>query len=381
MHAEKAATTIQELQQKLQHSHTELAQVEQQLVDERQHQREKVAILEQAKTTLHEQFKALAQDVLQQSNKQFQQQQQNTLQQTLNPFRERLHEFEKKVSDLHTTEGKERASLQQHIKLLAEQHAHMSQETQALTQALTGQAKTRGDWGEMILERILEQAGLRKNQEYRVQTSHTAENGQRLQPDVIIDLPEDKHLIIDSKVNLIAWMALNEAESEQDILNARQRLNQALREHIRDLSGKNYQNLYQLQSLDFVLLFIPIEGAFSEIISHDMQLYNDALTANIVLVSPTTLLATMRTIAAIWRYDRQERNAFAIAELAGKMYDQLVHYSDSLFEVGKRIDQAQSAYDIAVKRLSEGRGNLIGRAEKVFKMGAQASKRLRKTIT
>ena len=232
-----------------------------------------------------------------------------------------------------------------------------------------------------MLEQLLQHAGLRREQEYRVQVTGTNDDGARLQPDVVVDLPDDKHLIIDSKLSLVAWMACSEADDDESRQTAKKALSLAVREHVKQLSAKKYEQLFDLVSVDFVLMFIPIEGAFAEVVSSDLTLYQDALDKNIVLVSPTTLLATMRTIAAIWRYDRQERHAFKIAEAAGKMYDQFVMYTESLNKVGERLDQAQDAFQQARNRLTDGRGNLVRRAQIVRELGAKAAKRLDQSVT
>lgn len=358
----------------------DLAQARQQLESERHAAEEKLALLGDAKKALADQFKALAAESLEANSKTFGEANKERLESLLKPFSERIERFQSQVKEAYETEGKERAGLKQELKQLAELNLQMSEDAKSLSQALKGQAKTRGDWGEIILERLLQAAGLREGHEYRTQASYRDEDGSRLQPDVVVDLPDDKHIVIDAKLNLIAWLQVSDATEPVEIEVARKGLSTAIRTHMRQLGGKNYQQLYGIDTVDFVLMFIPIEAAFSEALTHDHTLYQDALNQNIVLVSPTTLLATMRTIAAIWRYDRQEQNAFKIADLAGKMYDQLTRYVESFEKVGERLRQAQGSYDEAHRRLVSGRGDLIGRAEKVRAMGAKAAKRLGKDL-
>jgi DNA recombination protein RmuC len=271
--------------------------------------------------------------------------------------------------------------LQEQLKNLMSTNARLGDEAAQLARALTGQAKTRGDWGEQILEQLLQHAGLRRGHEYRTQVTGTTAEGDRLQPDIVVDLPDKKHVIIDSKLSLIPWIAVSEAPHDEARHSALKALHVAVREHLKQLSLKNYEHLFDLVSVDFVLMFIPIEGAFAEVVGTDPTIYQEALDKNVVIVSPTTLLATLRTIAAIWRYDRQEQHAFKIAEAAGKMYDQFVLYTEVLNKVGERLDQAQDAFEQARSRLSDGRGNLIRRAQIVKELGAKAAKRFDQSVT
>ena len=359
----------------------QIARLEQQLVDAKASHHEQLQMLEQAKAALTNQFKAIAAEALKSNADTVSKQQQDRLGDVLAPLKERLQHFERQVKDAYDKENRERISLQEQLKNLMAANSRLGEEAAQLARALTSQAKTRGDWGEQMLEQLLQHAGLRRDLEYRVQVTGTSEDGSRLQPDVVIDLPDEKHLVIDSKLSLVSWMELVEAEEESARTGARKALALAVREHVKQLSAKKYESLFQLASVDFVLMFIPIEGAFAEVITYDRALYQEAMDSNIVLVSPTTLLATMRTIAAIWRYDRQERHAFQIAAAAGKMYDQLVAYTDSLDKVGDRIRQAQEAFDQAQTRLVSGRGNVIRRAEIVKELGAKAAKKIGKELS
>jgi DNA recombination protein RmuC len=256
----------------------------------------------------------------------------------------------------------------------------ITQEAKNLTTALKGQSKTQGNWGEFILESILEKSGLVKGREYVVQESITAESGKRFQPDVIINLPENKSIIIDSKVSLVGYEKfVSEDDENQKQLGLREHIN-SIRTHIKSLSSKNYQNLYQLESLDFVLMFMPIEPAFAIAVQSDPLIFTDAFEQNIVIVSPSTLLATLRTISSIWRQENQNKNALEIARQSGEMLDKFAAFVDDLISVGKGLVSAKDNYDKAMNKLTEGRGNLIGRSEKIKKLGAKASKTLPPSI-
>lgn len=260
--------------------------------------------------------------------------------------------------------------------MLKDMNQQITQEAKNLTTALKGQNKAQGNWGEFILESILEKSGLVKGREYVVQESLTTESGKRFQPDVIIKLPENKSIIIDSKVSLVGYEKfVSEEEDNLKQLGLRDHIN-SIRAHIKNLSGKNYQNLYQLESLDFVLMFMPIEPAFAVAVQSDPAVFTDAFEQNIVIVSPSTLLATLRTISSIWRQENQNRNALEIARQSGEMLDKFMAFVDDLISVGKGLISAKDNYDKAMNKLVDGRGNLISRSEKIKKLGAKASKTL-----
>ena len=256
----------------------------------------------------------------------------------------------------------------------------ITQEAKNLTTALKGQSKTQGNWGEFILESILEKSGLVKGREYVVQESITAESGKRFQPDVIIKLPENRSIVIDSKVSLNAYEKYISNEDEhQKQLALREHIN-SIRSHTKNLNSKNYQNLYQLESLDFVLMFMPIEPAFALAVQNDPSIFNDAFEMNIVIVSPSTLLATLRTVESIWRQEKQNKNAMEIARQGGALYDKFVGFLEDLKSIGDRLDQAKGSYDNAWKKIKEGSGNLVSRAEKIKQLGAKVSKTLPSSI-
>ncbi len=294
----------------------------------------------------------------------------------LNPLKENIKAFEDKVEKVYKAESEERHTLKGAISQLLLQSKNIQEEANNLSRALKGDNKKQGNWGEVILERVLERSGLVKDQEYRTQAAYTGPDGLRLQPDVVLDLPDDKHLVIDAKVSLLAFeklvSATNEAEKElylkQHILS--------LKGHIQGLSAKNYQSLYQINSPDFVLLFLPIESSFALTVQNDAELFNYAWDRKVVLVSPSTLLATLRTIASVWKQERQNRNVLEIARLSGSMYDKFVGFLSDMESIGRNIRQSQDAYDKALNKLSTGAGNLTTTADKIKKLGAKTNKKI-----
>ena len=336
-------------------------------------QKEEVEQLQQKFTT---EFKNLANEILEDKSKRFTEQNKVNINEILNPLSEKIKNFEKKVEDVYLNDTKERAGLSEQIKMLHELNQQMSKDANNLTKALKGETKTQGNWGEFILERVLEKSGLVKGQEYVMQESITDEEGKRLQPDVVIYLPESKCIIIDSKVSLVGYEKYCSADDETIRIGALKEHILSIKKHIINLSSKNYQNLYQIKSLDFVLLFMPIEPAFGLAVQNDMGLFNDAFERNIVIVSPSTLLATLRTIASIWHQENQNRNALEIARQSGALYDKFQSMVTDLLEVGKKLHSIQDNYEDVMKKLSTGKGNLITSVEKIKKLGAKATKSL-----
>ena len=321
-------------------------------------------------------FENLANKIFEEKGKRFTEQNKEKLSEILNPLREQINKFEQKVEDTNRESIKGHASLREQLQMLKEMNQKITLEATNLTNALKGQSKTQGNWGEFILESILEKSGLVKGREYIVQESITAETGKRFQPDVIIKLPENKSIVIDSKVSLVGYEKFVSSEVEHEKqLGLREHIN-SIRAHIKNLSGKNYQNLYQLESLDFVLMFMPIEPAFAYAVQSDASLFSDAFEQNIVIVSPSTLLATLRTISSIWRQEKQNRNAMEIARQSGALYDKFVAFYNDLIDVGKKLDSAKDTYESAMKKIHDGRGNLIVSVEKIKQLGAKTSKSL-----
>jgi len=321
-------------------------------------------------------FQNVANKLLDEKSQKFVETNRANLDVLLNPLKENIKAFEEKVDKVYNMEAAERNTLKGVITQLMDLNKLISSEAQNLTKALKGDNKKQGNWGEVILERVLERSGLVKDQEYRMQTSFQAADGSRLQPDVIIDLPDDKHLVIDSKVSLIAYERLVNCETEDERKLFSKAHVESIRSHVSGLSAKNYHDLYQINSPDFVLLFIPIESSFSFAVQIDAELFSDAWDKRVVIVSPSTLLATLRTIASIWKQERQNRNVLEIARLSGAMYDKFVGFVADMESIGKNIKQSQSAYDNAINKLTEGNGNLTKTAEKIKGLGAKANKQL-----
>lgn len=336
----------------------------------------RIESLNEAKEALTSQFKNLANEILEDKSKRFTEQNVANLDALLKPLQTKLSEFKEQVNTSYGNEARERFALKSEIERLANLNLRMSDETRSLTQALKGDSKVQGNWGELVLESILESSGLRKGEEYLVQDSHTQTDGSRLQPDVVVKLPEGRSLVVDSKVSITAYSRHAEATdptvSEQELAAHIQ----SLRQHIQGLSSKNYSSLYGIGSVDFVLMFVPIEPAFLLALKTAPNLYQDALAKNIVLVCPSTLMATLRTVAHLWRQDSQNRNALEIAKQCGTLYDKFVGFVDDLEKLGQRLDQAQTSYHDAFNKLKSGKGNLIRTAEKVRELGVKPSKNL-----
>lgn len=336
----------------------------------------RIESLNEAKEALTSQFKNLANEILEDKSKRFTEQNVANLDALLKPLQTKLTEFKEQVNTSYGNEARERFALKSEIERLANLNLRMSDETRSLTQALKGDSKVQGNWGELVLESILESSGLRKGEEYLVQDSHTQSDGSRLQPDVVVKLPEGRSLVVDSKVSITAYsrhaQATDPTTSEQELAAHIQ----SLRQHIQGLSSKNYSSLYGIGSVDFVLMFVPIEPAFLLALKTAPNLYQEALAKNIVLVCPSTLMATLRTVAHLWRQDHQNRNALEIAKQCGTLYDKFVGFVDDLEKLGQRLDQAQTSYHDAFNKLKSGKGNLIRSAEKVRELGVKPSKNL-----
>jgi DNA recombination protein RmuC len=294
----------------------------------------------------------------------------------LKPLGERIRDFEKKIEEVYDKESQQRFSLKEEVVRLADLNKQMSLEAQNLTQALKGQAKTQGGWGEMILATLLEQSGLVKGRQFDVQKSFTDETGSRLQPDVVLRLPDDKTVVIDAKVSLTAYERYANCQQEEMQIGELKNHLTSVRKHIDELAAKNYQNIYQINSLDFVLLFMPVEPAYMLAMHHDGGLWNYAFRKGVLLAGPSNLIAILKMTAALWQKEYQNRNVIEIAAESGKLYDKFVAFVADLDAVGDKLKAAQNCYDKAYNKLSTGRGNLINRAEKVKKLGAQTTRQL-----
>nr|MBO2509059.1 DNA recombination protein RmuC [Gammaproteobacteria bacterium] len=345
------------------------------LREQRDSHQQRLADLQGARDELRAQFAELAGKIFDEREQRFAETSQQRLGQLLDPLRERIQAFEKRVEESYQQEARERFSLARELERLQLLNQRLSDEATNLTRALQGQ-KIQGNWGELVLERVLEHAGLEKGREYQTQVSLRSSEGERFQPDVLIRLPGDKQVVVDAKVSLTAYQQLIAAGDEQQRQSALKQHVQSLRNHLKGLSVKDYQRLEGLHSLDFVLLFVPIEAAFAAALQADPELFREAFERNVVIVSPTTLLATLRVIDSLWRQERQSQNAREIAERAGALYDKFVAFVADLDEMGSRLQQLDKAYAAARNKLVEGRGNLVGRVENLKLLGARASKSL-----
>ncbi len=340
-------------------------------------QKEEVEKLQEKFT---KEFENLANKILDEKSSKFTEQNKENMKNILSPLQDKIQLFEKKVEDTHKESIDYHAALRQQILGLREMNLQMSKETINLTKALKGDSKMQGNWGELVLERVLEKSGLEKDREYYVQQSHTNEEGNRVFPDVVINLPDGKKMIVDSKVSLTAYEKyINEEDDSLKNGFLKEHVN-SIKRHVEQLGDKNYHDLYQIESPDFVLLFIPMEPAFALALNEDTSLYNKAFEKNIVIVTPSTLLATLRTIDSMWANQKQQENAFEIARQAGALYDKFQGFVEDLIKIGKKIDESKSEYGLAMNKLVEGKGNLITSVEKLKKMGAKAKKSLPESV-
>ena len=328
----------------------------------------------QAKFTLE--FQNIANKLLKENSSEFALYNQKRLDEILTPLKENIKAFEKKVEDKYDNELKERTSLIEQIKSLSDLNQQMRTDAQNLTKALKGDSKAQGNWGEFILEKILESSGLRKGEQYETQFTTSNDEGGRMYPDVLIKLPDDKHIVIDSKVSIVAYTNFMEAKSEEEQLVCVKAHVVSVQNHIKGLSEKNYAHAKGINSPDFVLMFLPSEPSFSFTLQSDPTIYNYAWDRKIVLVSPTTLLATLRTITSVWKQENQTKNAIEIAKQSGALYDKFVGFLEDLDKIDRGLVTAKTAYDGAVNKLKTGTGNLVGRVEKLKVLGAKTTKNL-----
>ncbi|MBF04525.1 MAG: DNA recombination protein RmuC [Flavobacterium sp.] len=347
------------------------------LLERNKEQKQEVNELQEKFT---KEFENLANKILEEKTTKFTEQNKENLKIILNPLQEKIQLFEKKVEDTHKESIDYHAALRQQILGLREMNDKMSKETVNLTKALKGDSKMQGNWGELVLERVLEKSGLEKGREYEVQQSFTSQEGGRIMPDVIINLPDGKKMVIDSKVSLTAYERyVNEEDETAKNIILKEHVT-SVKRHVDQLSDKNYQDIYQMESPDFVLLFIPIEPAFALALNEDSTLYNKAFEKNIVIVTPATLLATLRTIDSMWTNQKQQENAIEIARQAGALYDKFEGFVSDLIKIGKKMDEAKSEYGNAMNKLVDGKGNLVVSVEKLKKMGAKAKKALPESV-
>lgn len=341
--------------------------------------REQKVEVEKLQEKFAKEFENLANKILDEKSTKFTKQNKESLEIILNPLQEKIKSFEKRVEDTHKESIDRHAMLRQQIIGLKELNEQMSKETTNLTKALKGDSKLQGNWGELVLERVLEKSGLEKDREYFVQNSFTTEDGRRLLPDVVLHLPDNKKMIVDSKVSLIAYERFVNEEDEDERAKFLKAHVASLKKHVEQLSAKNYQNLYQIESPDFVLLFVPIEPAFAVALNQENSLYSWAFEKNIVIVTPSTLLATLRTVDSMWTNEKQQQNAIEIATQAGRLYDQFVNLTEDLLKVGNQLNTVKGSYDSTMVKLT-GKGNLITRVERLKKLGSKASKHINEKL-
>ncbi|WP_427901646.1 DNA recombination protein RmuC [Marinobacter caseinilyticus] len=371
---------IDGLSQQLHDARMALRENEVTLDEERRATNEKLALLERNRDALKQEFENLANKIFDQKSERFTVQTRTSLDSLLTPFKDQLQDFRKRVDHVYNSETQDRQALRSEIKSLQELNKQITEEAANLTRALKGDKKVQGNWGELILERVLERSGLRKGIEYDTQGSYRGGEGQLLRPDVIVQLPDSRNLVVDSKVSLVAYQAwINEDDDTQksDALKAHV---EAVRNHIKTLSEKDYSQLHGIHSPDFVFLFMPIEPAFVAAFQHDDRLFVEAFERKIIVVTPTTLLATLRTIENIWRYERQSQNARLIADRASAVYDKLRVFVETMEKMGTQLHTVQGTYDNAMNTLMRGRGNLISQANRFVELGVRVKKELPKAV-
>ncbi len=380
---ENSVQSLDSLRMQLERSQQEVHQLEkealtleQQFAAAQEIWQQKERYLEQQKQQNEVQFKQLAQDIVRQQGAHLATENERQLNALLSPLGQQIQQFQQRVEKSYDAEARERFSLVREIKNLQQLNQRISDDAMSLTEALKGQNKVQGGWGEVILERILERSGLEKGREYEVQVSLNTEEGKRYQPDVIVHLPDNKQIVIDSKMVLVSYLAYVEAETEQDKQQALRQHLEAIRRHMKELSAKNYHDLKGIESLDFVIMFVPIEAAYGLALQAENGLFAEAFEHNIIITGPSNLLATLRTVQNIWRNEKQSQNAIEIARQAGAMYDKFAGFVEDMDDIGGRIDALTRSHEQAMKKLAMGRGNLMSRAERLRLMGAKTNKQL-----
>lgn len=353
---------------------SQISRLRTQLEQEKVHSKEKLALLDQAKEQLRLQFSELAAGILEEKSSHFSRESQEKMESLLAPFHEQLSSFRKQVDTIHHTETRDRSALQREITTLRDVNQQMSREALNLTRALKGDKRIQGSWGELVLERVLEQSALRKGVEYETQMSFRDEANRIQRPDVIVHLPEERDVVIDSKVSLSAWEAYVNCEEEEQQKKYLRSHVKAIRDHVKLLGAKDYTAIPEIRSLDFVLMFMPVEAAFIAAFQTDDSLFQDAVSSKVILVSPTTLLTSLRTIESIWSYEKQSQNAREIARQAAALYDKFCAFTEDMERMGKQLSALQNSYDSSLLRLSQGRGNLISKVENFPQMGVKVKK-------
>ena len=369
------------LSSELSESKSTIRELETRMQEERKAATEKLALLEDAKEKLGNEFKLLANQIFEERGKTFSEQNRNSIDEVLKPMREQLSEFRKRVDDVHLTDSKDRASLKEHLAQLEKLNRQMSEDAVGLTQALKGESKAQGNWGEMILERILETSGLREGKEFAREQSFTNDEGKRLRPDVVIYMPGDKQVIIDSKVSLTDYERVVSASDDTARKTALTAHLRSLKTHIQGLSSKRYDHLPNVNAPDYVLMFVPIEGAYLMAIEEDPTVFESAFEQRVAVVTPSTLYATLKLIEQLWRYERQSENVVKLIDRAGKLHDKMATFVESFEEIGQRLDQAQKAYDTSLNRIKTGPGNVISQITTLGNLAGKTKKELPKHLT
>ena len=355
---------------------SELRAAETRLEEQRIHHKQLNEELLLSRKQLEKDFESLSSRLFEDSRKKFDDQSKRTLDTSLGPLKNEIESFRKRVDDIHVADVADRNKLKGQMEQLQKQAQQIGQDAVQLASALKGDSKSRGNWGELVLERLLEDSGLVKGREYDAQVTLVDQQGQRRIPDVILYLPDKKSIVIDSKVSLVAYERYCSTDDEKLRDTALKEHLQSLRTHFADLSRKSYENLTGIHSLDFVLMFVPVEPAYILALQKEPGLFQQAYDRGVVMVSPTTLMVTLKTVANIWRYEKQNRYAQQIADSAGGLYDQFALVVESLDELGKKIDSTQKAYELTRGRLSEGKGNLVRRVDSLKKLGAKSKKQM-----
>ncbi len=377
----QALSEVESLRQQLmeaektrQHLLTQNIELNTRLEEQRRHHEDRVTELENARRHLKAEFEALAARILDEKARQFGEQSQHRLDQILAPVRQQLQDFRHRIDAIHSEEQKQHGSLLQELRRLQEANHRLNQEADKLARALRNDSKSQGTWGEVVLETVLERSGLRKGREFQVQGTFKDGEGKSLRPDVIVHLPDGRDVVIDAKVSLRAWQDFVDAADDGDRRDALRRHLESIRRHIDELSAKRYQDLPGLNCLDFVLLFMPIEAAFSAAFQADPDLFVRAFEKRIVVVTPTTLLATLRTIENLWRFERQQENVRKVFERAAKLYDKLCGFLEDFEKIGRQLDTVHDTYRSARGKLTDGRGNLIRQAQALVELGTKPGK-------
>lgn len=349
-------------------------------VQEEQYQNEKIALLENAGSLMRHEFKNLAQEIFDEKTRILTRQNSEKLDVLLKPYQEQLSAFRQRLETIFLEETRDHSSLKQELLNLRELNQRINEEAVNLTRAISGDNKQQGTWGEIVLERLLEQSGLRNGHEYETQTGLRDGDNRLFKPDVVIHLPDEKDIVVDSKVSLTGWSRFVGAENEEQRSQAMAEHVRSLRTHLRSLSSKDYSSLKGLRSLDFVLMFIPIDGAFSAAVQSEEKLIDEMYSQKVIIVTPTTLLATLRMIEYFWQNEHQSRNAVEIAERASSLYDKLRGFLTDMEKLGLQLDNCKDTYDKAINKLSQGRGNLISQAAKFPELGVKVKEKINQNL-